>query len=229
MSRIQNNLSLTPQILLQAYSVGLFPMAESADDPHIFWVDPPDRGIFPLDGLIIRRSLAKVLRADRFEVRIDHDFDAVIAGCAKTRADGAGTWINPLIRQLYRKLFDQGHVHSVETYLDGALVGGLYGVALGQAFCGESMFHRATDASKVALAHLVAHLRAMDYQLLDTQFITPHLASLGAIEISRNQYHARLDAAVPSGRFEVVDWSNRPAYSGARVLEILSQGPEPQN
>lgn len=184
---------ITPQTVLRAYSIGLFPMAESADDPSLFWVDPPQRGVFPLDGLIVSNSLAKTVRSERFEVVVDHDFDAVIDACA-TRA--GETWINPRIRSLYRALFDQGAVHTVEARQDGALVGGLYGVSIGAAFFGESMFHRARDASKVALVHLVARLVLGGWRLLDAQFVTDHLASLGAIEIAREDYRRRLAEAI---------------------------------
>ena len=188
--------ALTPEILLRAYSIGLFPMAESADDPHLFWVDPPIRGVFPLDGLVVSRSLAKVVRGDRFEVRVDHDFDAVIDACAQPMPDRPDTWINATIRDLYKRLFQRGFVHTVEVYDGKRLAGGLYGVSLGGAFFGESMFHRATDASKVALVHLVAQLRLAGYVLLDTQFVTPHLATLGAIEIPRADYRRALAAAI---------------------------------
>ena len=188
--------ALTPEILLRAYSIGLFPMAESADDPHLFWVDPPMRGIFPLDGLLVSKSLAKTVRGDRFEVRTDHDFDAVIDACAQAMPDRPDTWINATIRDLYKRLFQRGFVHTVEVYDGNGLAGGLYGVSLGGAFFGESMFHRATDASKVALVHLAARLRLAAYVLLDTQFVTPHLATLGAVEIPRPDYRRALATAV---------------------------------
>lgn len=196
MARARLKMHITPQVILRAYSLGLFPMSESADDDELFWVEPEARGIFPLDGLIVSRSLAKVVRSDRFEIRADADFDAVIAACAEARRDGGGTWINRSIRKLYRQLFDLGHAHTIEAYQDGALVGGLYGVSLGAAFFGESMFHRARDASKVALVHLAARLVAGGYRLLDTQFVTPHLATLGAVEISRESYRVLLDDAI---------------------------------
>ena len=214
--------ALTPEMLLRAYAIGLFPMAESADDPHIFWVEPELRGIFPLDGLIIGRSLAKTIRQERFEIRIDHDFEAVIAACAGSRAHEHGTWINPTIRALFGALFRQGYVHTVEAWRDGALVGGLYGLAMGRAFFGESMFHRATDASKVALAHLAAHLRADGYNLLDTQFLTPHLASLGAIEISREAYVVRLAEALSPSAAQQPFATSRP-LRGSDVLALLQQ------
>lgn len=197
MSRPDEPHEITPQILLRAYSIGMFPMAESADDPTLFWIDPQSRGIFPLDGLVISRRLAKTVRSDRFTIRIDHDFEAIVDGCAGAGADRPSTWINSRIRRLYGELFDLGFVHTVEAYgPDGSLVGGLYGVKIGAVFFGESMFHRATDASKVTLVHLVARLRVGGFQLLDTQFVTDHLASLGAIEVPRATYHQMLDAAL---------------------------------
>ena len=205
MARTRLNLEITPQVVLRAYSLGLFPMSESADDEDIFWVEPEARGIFPLDDLIVSKSLAKAVRSDRYEIRADSDFDAVIAACAGARSDGGGTWINDEIRRLYRQLFDLGHAHTVEAYRDGLLVGGLYGVSLGAAFFGESMFHRARDASKVALVHLAARLVAGGYHLLDTQFVTPHLVSLGAIEISRAHYRTLLDDAIShQGEFDAL-------------------------
>lgn len=219
MARAQD-FEITPQTVLRAYSIGLFPMAESADDPTLFWVDPPQRGIFPLDGLIVSKSLAKAVKADRFEVVVDHDFDAVIDACA-TRA--GETWINPRIRRLYRALFDQGHVHTVEARRNGALLGGLYGVSIGAAFFGESMFHRATDASKVALVHLVARLRLGGWRLLDAQFVTPHLQSLGAIEIERSDYRRRLAAAIAI-EGDAAIWDRERSSSGREALAALRSG-----
>jgi leucyl/phenylalanyl-tRNA--protein transferase len=220
MARARLNLRVTPQVVLRAYSLGLFPMSESADDDELFWVDPEKRGVFPLDGILVSRSLAKVVRSDRYEIRADGDFDAVIAACAGARADGGGTWINGEIRRLYRALFDLGHAHTVEARDDkGALVGGLYGVSLGAAFFGESMFHRARDASKVALVHLAARLNAGGFRLLDTQFVTPHLASLGAVEISRAQYKVLLDDAIAHhGDFDALP---RGGVSGGEALAEL--------
>ena len=213
---------ITPQVLLRAYSIGMFPMADSAEDPTLFWVDPEERGIFPLDGLIVSRSLAKIVRSDRFEVRVDEDFDAVIEGCAGGGQDRPKTWINARIRKLYRELFDLGFVHTVEARQDGQLVGGLYGVQIGGAFFGESMFHTARDASKVALVHLVARLRASGVHLLDTQFVTPHLETLGAIEIPRAEYHRRLDEALGlTANFYI--WPRDMAVPGALALENLAK------
>ena len=188
---------LTPELILRAYQAGIFPMAESVDDPEIFWVSPEMRGILPLDGFLVSRSLAKTLRRRDFEIRVDHDFDAVVDACAAPAAGREDTWINPTIRRLYRALFDNGHCHTVEVYREGALVGGLYGLSIGGAFFGESMFHRATDMSKVALFHLVERLNAGGYALLDTQFLTDHLASLGGIEIPRARYETLLAGALP--------------------------------
>jgi leucyl/phenylalanyl-tRNA--protein transferase len=196
MSRPGAPSSITPHLLLRAYSIGLFPMAEDAEDDDLFWVDPEKRAVFPLDRFLVSRSLAKTVRSDRFDVRIDVDFDAVIDSCAAAAPDREKTWINGEIRRLYRELFDMGFVHTVECRRDGELVGGLYGVALRGAFFGESMFHRERDASKVALTHLVARLRTGGFHLLDTQFMTSHLASLGAIEISRETYHRALEQAL---------------------------------
>jgi len=188
---------LDPDLLLRAYAGGIFPMAESADDPELFWVEPEKRGVLPLDGFHLARRLARTVRAERFAVTCDTDFDAVIDGCAAPAPGREGTWINAEIRRLYGELFRRGHVHTVEVRRDGTLVGGLYGVRIGGAFFGESMFSRETDASKVALVHLVARLRIGGFVLLDAQFITAHLARFGAIEIPRRAYRARLAAALP--------------------------------
>jgi leucyl/phenylalanyl-tRNA--protein transferase len=220
MSNSGQTSEITPQILLRAYSIGMFPMAEGADDPTLFWVDPDLRGIFPLDRMIVSKSLAKTIRADVYEVRIDQDFEAVIDGCAAMAPDRPNTWINQRIRTLYRDLFDFGFVHTVEVFSGDERVGGLYGVKIGAAFFGESMFHRATDASKVALMHLAGRLRAGGFCLLDTQFVTPHLATLGAIEVPRDTYHVMLDSAIGrTADFHV--WSKGEAVPGARILDIL--------
>lgn len=190
------DIELTPELILRAYQAGIFPMSEGADDPDIFWVSPQKRGIIPLDGFRVSKSLAKTLRRHRFDIRVDHDFEATIEACASEGADRDNTWINRTIIDLYGQLFKQGYCHTVEVYDGSELVGGLYGLAIGGAFFGESMFHRRTDASKIALAHLVNRLNAGGFKLLDAQFITPHLASMGAIEISRAQYEARLGEAL---------------------------------
>ncbi|MGC9419266.1 MAG: leucyl/phenylalanyl-tRNA--protein transferase [Rhodovulum sp.] len=183
---------LTPQMLLGAYASGVFPMAESRDDPEVFWVQPRRRGIFPLNGFHISKSLARTIRRDPFDIRVDTDFTGVVSGCA----DRDETWINATIFALYQELHAMGHAHSLEVWEDGTLVGGVYGVTLGGAFFGESMFSRRDDASKVALAYLVDRLRAGGFRLFDTQFITPHLRRLGAIEIGRQEYMARLGRAL---------------------------------
>jgi len=189
-------IELTPQILLRAYALGVFPMAESADSKELYWFDPDERGIIPLESFHVPRRLKRVVRQGRFEVRIDSDFPAVVRGCAEATDTRPNTWINPEIEQLYAGLHRLGAAHSVESWRDGRLVGGLYGVALGGAFFGESMFSRETDASKVALVHLVARLRRNGFVLLDTQFVTEHLRSFGAIEIPRPAYKRRLAAAI---------------------------------
>ena len=195
-SRETHYVDITPEVLLKAYACGIFPMAESAEDPGLHWIEPPLRGIIPLDGFHVPRRLARTVRAEEFEIRVNHDFDAVLAGCAEPQPGRSHTWINRRISALYRKLYDIGHCHSVEAYRDGELVGGLYGVSLGRAFFGESMFHRARDASKVALVHLVARLKVGGFELLDTQFVTEHLKTFGALEVPRDQYHGLLEAAL---------------------------------
>jgi leucyl/phenylalanyl-tRNA--protein transferase len=222
MTRPRDDFEITPDILLRAYSIGLFPMAESAEDQNLFWIDPEVRGVFPLEAMIVSKRLAKTIRSDRFEVRVDCDFEAVIEGCASAGVGREKTWINQRIRRLYGQLFEQGKVHTVETWQDGALVGGLYGVALGAAFFGESMFHRQTDASKVALIHLAGRLAAGGFRLLDTQFVTPHLESLGAVEVSKDHYRVMLaEAVAQSADFWV--WPKRRQVSGREVLAALSR------
>jgi len=217
--------AITPQILLRAYSIGLFPMAESAEEEQLFWVDPQERAIFPLDAFKVSHSLAKTIRSDRFEVRVDGDFDAVIEACATSAPKRENTWINSEIKRLYRELFDMGFAHTVECWREGRLVGGLYGVSMRAAFFGESMFHLETDASKVALAHLVARLAKGGFRLLDTQFMTTHLASLGAVEISRDAYHGLLEEAltVPA-RFAA--WPDDAPVPGREIVAILRPEPE---
>ncbi|QQA44048.1 leucyl/phenylalanyl-tRNA--protein transferase [Pelagovum pacificum] len=193
--------TLTPDMLLTAYATGIFPMAESRSDPEIFWVDPRYRGVFPLTRFHVSRSLARRMRRADYRVTTDTAFPAVVQGCA----DREETWINDTIYELYEALFDSGHAHSLEVWTnEGELIGGVYGVSLGAAFFGESMFSRATDASKIALAYLVDRLRVGDFQLFDTQFLTPHLASLGAIEIPRAEYRDQLaDALRRSANFDL--------------------------
>lgn len=189
---------ITPEILLRAYAIGLFPMAESADDPEIFWVEPEFRGILPLEGFHVSKSLMKTLRKKHFEIRVNTSFDAVIEACAAAAPGRPSTWINGTIRSLYSALHRMGHAHSVEAWQNDELVGGLYGVSLGSAFFGESMFSRRTDASKVCLVHLVERLRSKGFTLLDTQFTTDHLKSFGAVDIPKEEYRGLLEAAMAS-------------------------------
>ncbi len=194
--RDQSAQELTPELLLRAYSAGIFPMSESRDDPGIFWVDPQARGVLPMDAFHIPRRLKKTVRGDTFDVRTDTAFIEVLDLCAETNTDRRETWINLGIRKAVIGLFDMGYAHSIETWADDTLVGGLYGIALGGAFFGESMFSRATDASKVALVHLVARLKMGGFTLLDVQFITDHLRQFGATEIPARVYLEQLDAAL---------------------------------
>ncbi|WP_421398257.1 leucyl/phenylalanyl-tRNA--protein transferase [Agrobacterium fabrum] len=200
--RSRNN-DITVDILLRAYSAGLFPMADSADDPELFWVEPEIRGIIPLDDFHISKSLAKAMRKKPFAIRFNTAFEAVMAGCAAEAADRPSTWINATIRRLYTELHQIGHAHSVEAWEGDELVGGLYGVSLGAAFFGESMFSRRTNASKICLVHLVERLNAKGFVLLDTQFTTEHLKTFGAIDVPKLDYARMLDLAVnrPSLQF----------------------------
>src|ERR1700735_3834897 len=220
-SRESAFIDITPEVLLKAYSCGIFPMAESADDPALYWSEPERRGLIPLDRFHVPGRLARTVRSTRYTVFVDRNFDAVIDGCAQPAAGRARTWINARIRGLYRKLYERGDCHSVEVYDGEDLIGGLYGVSLGRAFFGESMFHRARDASKIALVHLVARLKAGHYRLLDTQFVTDHLRTFGAVEVSRPVYHKLLDAAlVGEGDFGALP-VDRPV-SGEAVLARLA-------
>jgi leucyl/phenylalanyl-tRNA---protein transferase len=192
-------IEITPQVLLKAYACGIFPMAESAEDNALYWIEPERRGILPLDRVHVPKRLARTIRGGGFEVKIDRNFEAVIEGCAAPRSGRRSTWINGRIRSLYRELFALGHCHTIEVWQDGALTGGLYGVHLGRAFFGESMFSRARDASKIALVYLVARLKYGGFTLLDTQFVTGHLARFGAIEVSREEFQRFLEAALAGG------------------------------
>lgn len=205
-------MTVTPDLLLQAYRAGVFPMAEHRDDPEVFWVDPRKRGVFPLDGFRISRSLAKTLKRDAYRVTLNTAFGDVIDSCA----DRSETWINHEIRTLYEELHDKGHAHSIEVWMQDRLVGGVYGVAVGGAFCGESMFSRERDTSKIALAWLIDLLRRTGFVLFDTQFLTHHLASLGAVEITRAEYRRYLAQAlqVPADITSV-----RLATSGQEVVQ----------
>ena len=187
---------LTPDILLRTYAAGIFPMAESAEDPTLFWVDPETRGILPLEKFRVSRGVQRKLRRHLFEVRCDTAFEEVVRACAAKTSERPTTWINEEIIRLYLGLHAMGHAHSVECWEGGELAGGLYGVCIGGAFFGESMFSRATDASKIALAHLVARLRRGGYRLLDTQFVTSHLEQFGVTEVGRGEYQAILSSAL---------------------------------
>ncbi|HEX2146101.1 MAG TPA: leucyl/phenylalanyl-tRNA--protein transferase [Pseudorhizobium sp.] len=190
--------TITPDILLRAYSIGLFPMAESADDPEIFWVEPEVRGVLPLDEFHVSKSLAKAIRKRAFTIRVNTSFDQVIDLCAEPAEDRPNTWINSTIRLLYSELHRMGHAHSVEAWEGDELVGGLYGVSLGSAFFGESMFSRRTNASKICLVHLVERLKTRGFTLLDTQFTTEHLKTFGAIDVPKEEYLEMLKEAVAS-------------------------------
>ncbi|UOM33071.1 leucyl/phenylalanyl-tRNA--protein transferase [Acuticoccus sp. I52.16.1] len=212
-------LEITPEVLLKAYACGIFPMAESADDPGLYWIEPERRGILPLETFHVPRRLARLVRQERFEVRIDTDFAGVIDGCAAPAPGRQRTWINGRIQQLYSSLHRLGQAHSVETYLDGMLVGGLYGVRLGGAFFGESMFSIVRDASKVALVHLAGRLAIGGFTLLDAQFITEHLSQFGATEVSRRHYQSLLDEAMRTEG----DFAPGRIYTGDEVLTALDR------
>lgn len=205
-------IEITPDLIIRAYQAGIFPMSEDAEDDDIFWVSPEMRGILPLEGFRLSNSLRKAIRKSGFTTRVDTDFFAIIDACAQPDVGRETTWINATIRQVYSELFYRGIAHTVEIWDDIELVGGLYGLAIGGAFFGESMFHRRTNASKMAMAHLVERLDAGGYVLLDTQFVTDHLASLGGVEIPRSDYEERLAAALSrDGDWYAWDRLNRPA------------------
>lgn len=211
---------ITPQVLLKAYACGIFPMAESADDSALYWIEPERRGVLPLDRFHVPRRLARTIRQGRFEVRIDHDFEGVIDACAKSQPGRQSTWINNRIRGLYLELFRMGCCHTVEVWIDGRLAGGLYGVRLAGAFFGESMFTRVRDASKIALVYLVARLKHGGFKLLDTQFLTDHLSSFGAVEVSREKFQGLLEEALAaSGDFGSLSADCPPST----VLQLVSQ------
>ena len=196
-------IEITPQVLLKAYACGIFPMAESAEDNALYWIEPERRGILPLDRVHVPKSLTRTIRRGGFEVKIDNDFEGVIEGCAAPRSGRRSTWINGRIRSLYRDLFALGHCHTVEVWQDGELMGGLYGVHLGRAFFGESMFSKARDASKIALVYLIARLKYGGFTLLDTQFVTGHLSRFGAIEVSRQEFQRLLEGALGTSQGSV--------------------------
>lgn len=217
-------MEITPQVLLKAYACGLFPMAESADDPGLFWLEPEQRGILPFDRFHLPRRLRRTIRNDVFEIRVSTDFQRVIDGCAEPMPGRQKTWINREIRRLYGELFDMGYCHTVEAWQDGELVGGLYGVSLNGAFFGESMFTFKTDASKVCLAHLVARLIVGGYSLLDTQFVTDHLSKFGTLEVTQSDYNERLSEAL---KLET-DFYALPSHaSGQEVLAVLDDNRAP--
>ncbi|WP_170326805.1 leucyl/phenylalanyl-tRNA--protein transferase [Ruegeria arenilitoris] len=208
-------MSLSPELLLHGYSIGIFPMAEHRDAAELFWVDPKFRGVFPLDGFHVSRSLSRSIRKCGYSITINRDFTGVVDGCA----DRADTWINAELRNLYLQIHRTGHAHSLEVWEADHLVGGVYGVALGAAFFGESMFSRRTDASKIALAYLVDRLRQTGFRLFDTQFLTAHLASLGAIEIPRTQYRRELEEAINAS----ADFTAPLVQSAEGVIQRITQ------
>jgi leucyl/phenylalanyl-tRNA--protein transferase len=217
-SRDDIAIEITPEVLLKAYACGIFPMAESADDPALYWIEPQARGVLPLVGVHVPKRLARTIRAGRFDVRVDTDFEGVIDGCAASRPGRRSTWINGRIRHLYGALFERGHCHTIESWQDGRLVGGLYGVALGGAFFGESMFSTETDASKVALVYLVARLLNGGFTLLDTQFVTDHLRQFGTVELDKVSFHRALEEALrQEADFRALD----VAAPAADVLAIV--------
>ncbi len=213
-------LRITPELLLEAYRHGLFPMAEDRHDSRLYWIEPEVRGILPLDDVHVPKRLARKVRADHFDIRINTAFADVIEGCATAAPGRWTTWINDDIIDLYDQLHEMGKVHSVEAWREGQLVGGLYGVAIGAAFFGESMFSRETDASKVALLHLIARLRYGQFRLLDTQFVTKHLSRFGAIDLPRELYRTRLgDALAHEGDF----YSLPDPVSGITALQAITR------
>jgi len=211
-----SNRKLTPELLLSAYATGIFPMADGRHSSEVYWVDPRQRGILPLDGFHVSRSLAKRLRQNDYRIALSSDVGAVLDGCA----DRDETWINGTIRDLTRALFDAGYAHTLEVWRGSRLIGGVYGITLGGAFFGESMFSRDTDGSKIALAWLVDHLNRTGFTLFDTQFITPHLASLGAIEIPRDNYRTRLvDALEISASIDAIVLETDPQAVVQRMTQ----------
>jgi leucyl/phenylalanyl-tRNA---protein transferase len=212
---------ITPQVLLRAYAAGVFPMAENAEDNTLYWVEPEFRGILPLKAFRMSHSLRKTVRHGKFEVKVDTAFNDIIARCAEKTPVRTSTWINSRIKSLYTQLHKMGFCHSVETWQEGRLTGGLYGVKIGAAFFGESMFSRTRDASKVALVHLVARLNAGGFQLLDAQFINDHLKQFGAIEVARADYQEMLEAALGGeADFDRFDGDGDPQ----KVLALAGDG-----
>lgn len=222
----QSTLTLDPDLLLRAYTVGVFPMADSRDAKSVYWVEPKTRAILPLGGFHLSKSLRKTLLSDRYETTANRDFAGIVRLCAESVANRPDTWINGQIETAVKVLHAHGHAHSIETWREGQLVGGLYGISLGRAFFGESMVSRATDASKVALAHLVARLRVGGFALLDCQFMTDHLASMGAVEISRSAYMALLDPAVSTGGVAVSTSASGDFGAFDRLPEATPESPD---
>jgi leucyl/phenylalanyl-tRNA--protein transferase len=217
-------IEITPQVLLKAYACGIFPMAESADDPALYWIEPQQRGILLLDRVHVPGRLARTVRQGVYDIKVDSDFDGVVSGCAASRPGRRTTWINTKIRGLYRGLFETGYCHTVETWHEGRLVGGLYGVALNGAFFGESMFSTARDASKIALVHLCARLIHGGFSLLDTQFVTDHLKQFGTQEIDRAEFHSLLEKALAhKADFLALPEDTTPE----RILQILHPSSRP--
>ncbi len=217
----RRSIEITPDLLIRAYRAGFFPMAEAREADRLYWLDPELRGVLPLDGFHLPRRLRRTVESGMFTVTVDRDFAGVIAGCAEAAPGRDDTWINPEIETLFTELHRRGVAHSVESWRDGALVGGLYGVALGGAFFGESMFSQASDASKVALVHLMARLRLGGFVLLDTQFVTSHLGRFGAIEIPRDRYKQRLAEALEAP----ARWMTEPDPAAlAREIRVLAKG-----
>ena len=219
-SRDSQPIEITPQVLLKAYACGIFPMAEAADDPQLYWIEPQQRGVLPLDRVQVPKRLARTIRQGRVVVRVDTDFEGVISGCAAPRPSRESTWINQPIRNLYRELYNLGYCHTIEAWCEDRLVGGLYGVALGGAFFGESMFSRMADVSKIALVYLCARLIKGGFVLLDTQFVTNHLRQFGTIEVDKPQFHVLLEAALArTADFWALDRGAEPD----EVLAVIQQ------
>ncbi|MDC9701021.1 MAG: leucyl/phenylalanyl-tRNA--protein transferase [Alphaproteobacteria bacterium] len=215
------DIEITPELLLDAYAKGLFPMAESANDDSLFWIEPKKRGILPLNTFHVPRRLIRTIRAQKFDIRVNCNFKSVINHCASPARGRRKTWINQTIRELYENLFEMGYCHTVEAYYENQLVGGLYGVALHGVFFGESMFHSARDASKVALVHLIARLKTGGFALFDTQFTTTHLAQFGTIEISKRAYRQYLEEAIKKKEVDFKKIGSHPPIE--LVLQSISQ------
>jgi len=221
----RRTIEITAELMLRAYRHGLFPMAETRRGERLYWLDPERRGVLPLDHFHLSRRLLRTILSGAFTVTADEDFPAAIASCAEPAPGREDTWINPQIERLFNELHEMGFAHSVECWQDDRLVGGLYGVAIGGAFFGESMFSRARDASKVALAHLVARLRLSGFTLLDTQFVTAHLAQFGTCDVPRDEYKARLAVALDAPARWIAD--PMPATLAAELHSLANKPPPP--